>query len=466
MAIISQDIRDNQEREDRISYFLKKYSIGKLLVKCGAGKEKGICIVAIFRYLLCLMFSDRSMYMQLTTKRFAEGYSKNTVYRFLNSCKTNWERFTVLLSERIVNKFLRPLTSEEREDVFIFDDSTYKKTGYKHTELVAKVFDHVSMKYIKGFRMLTLGWSDGNSFIPVVHRLMSSSDDKNILGVKKDFDKRSNAFKRRNQARMKATEVMLDMLKMALKAGHKAKYVLFDSWFSCPKEIIRIKNECDLNTIAMIKKSSKINYIFSGEKLNIKQIFSKCKKRPGRSRYLLSVMVTVTAKDENGNEVTVPAKIVCVRNRSNRKDWLALICTNTELSEEEILRIYGKRWDIEVFFKTCKSMLKLETGCHSLSYDAMTAYVSIVFTRFMLLSVEKRMSDDDRTAGELFFLMCDEMQDITFSHSLSIIMQAFLDTLTELLQLTEDQLQILMDCFCSRLPAYLRYSLGITDSGS
>ena len=50
MAIISQDIRDNQEREDRISYFLKKYSIGKLLVKCGADKEKGICIVAIFRY--------------------------------------------------------------------------------------------------------------------------------------------------------------------------------------------------------------------------------------------------------------------------------------------------------------------------------------------------------------------------------------------------------------------------------
>ena len=119
-----------------------------------------------------------------------------------------------------------------------------------------------------------------------------------------------------------------------------------------------------------------------------------------------------------------------------------------------------------MFFKTCKSMLKLETGCRSLSYDAMTAYVSIVFTRFMLLSVEKRINDDDRTAGELFFLMCDEMQDITFSRSLSIIMQAFLDTLTELLQLTVDQLQILMDCFCSRLPAYLRYSLGITDSGS
>ena len=29
------------------------------------------------------------------------------------------------------------------------------------------------------------------------------------------------------------------------------------------------------------------------------------------------------------------------------------------ISDEEILRIYGKRWDIEVFFKMCKSYLAL-----------------------------------------------------------------------------------------------------------
>jgi F-type H+-transporting ATPase subunit delta len=34
--------------------------------------------------------------------------------------------------------------------------------------------------------------------------------------------------------------------------------------------------------------------------------------------------------------------------RANRKDWLAFICTATTLSEEEIIRIYGKRWQIEV----------------------------------------------------------------------------------------------------------------------
>ena len=459
MSIIAQEYEKNQACESRISIFFSSYKIGDMLRKCGAGKEKGIAVVRIFRYLLCLMFSDRSMYMQITTKRFKEDYSKNTVYRFLNNSRINWERFTTMLSERIVNGFMRPLTDKKREDIFVIDDSAYHKRGYKKTELVAKVFDHVSMKYIKGFRMLSLGWSDGNSFVPITHRLLSSSKDKNVLGLKNDFDKRSIAFKRRRQAREKATDVMLDMLKQAQKAGHHAKYVLFDSWFSNPKEIIRISEDCHLNTIAMVKKSSKIRYEFEEEELNIKQIFARSKKRRGCSRYLLSVEVKTSYTDEKKVVHTIPAKIVCVRNRSNRKDWLAIICTEMALDEKEIIRIYGKRWDIEVFFKTCKQMLKLESECRSLSYDALTAHVAIVFTRYMLLSVEKRLNEDDRTVGELFFIMVDELQDITFNQSMAIIVQAFLESVQELLQLSDEQISSLLDSFVSRLPAYLRDSL-------
>lgn len=464
MSIITQGYENNQECESRISKFFSSYKIGDLLRKCGAGKEKGVAIVQIFRYLLCLMFSDRSMYMQITTKRFKEDYSKNTVYRFLNNSRINWERFTTILSERIINGFMRPLTSENREDIFVIDDSAYHKRGYRKTELVARVFDHVSMTYVKGFRMLSLGWSDGNSFVPITHRLLSSTKDENVLGVKPAFDKRSIAFKRRRQAREKATDVMLDMLKQAKKAGHHAKYVLFDSWFSNPKEIIRISEDCHLDSIAMVKKSSKICYEFEEKKLNIKQIFSRSKKRRGRSRYLLSVKVKVSYTDEKNVSHTIPAKIVCVRNRSNRKDWLAIICTDMELDEKEIIRIYGKRWDIEVFFKTCKQMLKLESECKSLSYDALTAHVSIVFTRYMVLSVEKRLNEDDRTVGELFFLMADELQDITFNQSMTIIVQAFIDSVQEFLHLTDDQINSLLANFVSRLPAYLRNSLHIAQA--
>ncbi len=460
MSIIPQNETNMQELNDTISRFLKDFKIGKLLRKCNAVKEKGVPVLDVFRYLLCIVFSDRSMYMQFKTGSVHENFDDNTVYRFKNSVKTNWNRFIRLLSETVINLFLRNLTSDEREDVFIVDDSLYAKSGYKSTELVSKVFDHVSMKYKKGFRLLTLGWSDGNSFVPVDFRLLATSKVENMLGVIKNFDKRSIAGKIRKQAQAKGTDVMVQLIKAAQATGHSAKYVLFDSWFSSPKCLIDIKENCELNSIAMVKRSSKINYEYEGEKLNIKQIYNKNKKRRGRSKYLLSVLVNVTVKDEEGNIHSVPAKIVCVRNRINTKDWLALICTNPECSEEEIIRIYGKRWDIEVFFKTCKSRLNLCSECHSLSYDAMTAHVALVFTRYMLISIEKRKSDDDRTICEIFYYLADELADITFNESMRIIVTAMIESIKEVFQISEEQLDTFTDNFMNRLPEYIQKGLG------
>lgn len=58
-----------------------------------------------------------------------------------------------------------------------------------------------------------------------------------------------------------------------------------------------------------------------------------------------------------------------------------MIYTDTNLDENEIIRIYGKCWDIEVFFKVCKRYLNMSKECNSLSYDAMTAYTAVIFTR-------------------------------------------------------------------------------------
>ena len=54
------------------------------------------------------------------------------------------------------------------------------------------------------------------------------------------------------------------------------------------------------------------------------------------------------------------------------------------------------------------------------------------------------------------------MQDITFSHSMAIITQALFDAVTEMLNLTKEQLEDLTESFLSRIPVYLRNSLTIT----
>ena len=49
----------------------------------------------------------------------------------------------------------------------------------------------------------------------------------------------------------------------------------------------------------------------------------------------------------------------------------------------------------------------------------------------MLLAVSKRNNEDDRTLGELFYLMVSEVADITYHESMMIIVEAMLATVQE-----------------------------------
>ena len=243
MHILPQGQHTEEEINCSISDFISVFKVRDVLHKCNAEKQKGISAMNIFRYKLVNVFSKSSFYMQVKTNHFSESYSKNTFYRFLNNPRINWLRFTTMLALAVIKNFFNPLTSNDRADVFIFDDSLYERAGYKRTQMASKVFDHVTMKYKKGFRLLTLGWSDGNSFVPINSCLLASSKEDNQLGDFTKVDSRSLAGRRRKMAVTKAPDVLLELLRYAVNAGHSAKYVLFDSWFSNPNTIVKIKRQ-------------------------------------------------------------------------------------------------------------------------------------------------------------------------------------------------------------------------------
>ena len=226
----------------------------------------------IFQYLFLLIFSNRSMYMNLITGRNTPDFAKDTVYRFMKMIQINWIRFTTTLSARIIRDAILPLDSEECANVLIIEYSMFERNRSKKVELLAKVYDHAKHKYRFGFRMLTLGWSDVN------------------------------------------------------------------------------------------------------------------------------------------------------------------------LDENEIVRIYGKRWDIEVFFKVCKSYLNLSRECNSLSYDAMTTHTAVVFTRYMMLSLESRESNDNRSLRELFLYFSDEMSDITWIQAFQMLLQMFRTMLLDNTELSDEKI--------------------------
>ena len=450
---IPQVNQNDKQISKSIKRFFTRFHISSALKASNAYKKKGIPIVEVFQYLFLLIFSNRSMYMSLITGRNTPGFAKDTVYRFMKMIQINWIRFTTLLASRIIKEAIVPLNSKERANVLIIDDSMFERNRSKKVELLAKAYDHANHRYRFGFRMLTLGWSDGSTFLPVNSVLLSSENKKNRVNEAADVDKRTVGYKRRMLSIQKGTQAMLELLKIAKKAAIPAKYVLFDSWFSSPSTLRAVKS-IGYDVIGMVKKTPKMFFRYNGEDMPLTTIYNQNKKRRGRSRYLLSVLVDVV-KDGDA----IPAKVVYVRNRNKRKEYLCLISTDTTLDENEIIRIYGKRWDIEVFFKVCKSYLNLSRECNSLSYDAITAHTAVVFTRYMMLSLESRESNDNRSLGELFLYFSDEMSDITWIQAFQMLLQMFRTMLRDNTELSEEKINDLVDAFMNTLPALLKSHL-------
>ena len=451
-SITQGDQNDNQVSKS-IRRFFTRFHLSSALKAANAYKKKGTSAALIFQYLFLLIFSNRSMYMNLLIGKDTPDFAKDTVYRFMKMLQNNWIRFTTILSSRIIKEAITPLDSKDRANVLIIDDSMFERNRSKKVELLAKVYDHAKHCYKFGFRMLTLGWSDGSTFLPVNSVLLSTENRKNRMNEAKAVDKRTAGHKRRMLAMEKGTSAMLELLRAAGRASIPAKYVLFDSWFSSPGSLHAVKG-LGYDVIAMVKKTPKMFFRYNGEDMPLSSIYSRNRKRRGRSKYLLSVMVDVVKDGKS-----IPAKVVYVRNRNKRKEYLCLISTDISLSEDEIIRIYGKRWDIEVFFKICKSYLNLSRECNSLSYDAMTAHTAIVFTRYMMLSLENRESNDARSMGELFLYFSDEMSDITWIQAFELMLRMFRTMLADNIDIEDEKIDELVDTFMDALPALLKSKL-------
>ena len=453
MTSIARFESSENEISSTIDAFFRTFAIGSILRRNGAYKTKGVPALRVFRTLFELVFIHKSLFAALRSGS-PMAAAKDAFYRFINSERINWARYTLMLASRLVGKLTR-LTSEKRVNVLIVDDTLFERGRSLKVELASRVFDHCKKRYTRGFRLLTLGWSDGNTFVPIESRLLASANAKSRLQEAKELDKRTCGYKRRQIAQGGAPNAMMEMVRAALGSGVNASYVLFDSWFSTSPNILKLKEEMGLDVIAIVKKGN-ARYRWDGKMLSVKDIYKQNRKRRGRSHYLLSVEVEVESHD---GERSTPARLVFVRNRNKKKNYLVLLTTDLSLSEEEIIRLYGKRWSIEVFFKVCKSYLRLTKECHSLSYDAMSAWVSIVLTRYMLLAYLNRIETDDRAAGELFERVCEELADITYLAALQLILKVIADTFHEQFRLAEEELRSMLNAFIAVLPGALRRRL-------
>ena len=411
----------NENPQNQFSNALKELQIGKLLRKSNITKSCGISAYEVFQFLLLLAFQGKNLFRFLNSKHKELAVSKNTYYRFLNETSYNWSRFLLLLAVKVTTAF-DSLTRPERVKVLVLDDSVIKRNRSKTVELLARVFDHVEHKYQKGFTLLTLGWSDGYSFIPTGFNMLSSAEKSNRYNeVSSDMDHRTNGYRFRKESMMHKTDAAILLINNALNAGIKADYVLMDTWFTTEpmiKEILK----AGMDAIGMVKQL-KQRYTYQGKQYTLSEL-KRFVSFAGARNIFGSLVVTTKAG--------IPVKIVFVRNRNKKSECLYILSTDASLEDAEIVRIYGNRWSIECFFKSSKSFLKLGTEFQSHNYGAMVSHTTIVFTRYTILEWIRRNQNDQKTYGELFFMFCDDIQDMDLTNALQSLMAMFVEHISTL----------------------------------
>lgn len=270
------------------------------------------------------------------------------------------------------------------------------------------------------------------------------------------IDKRTNGYQNRLAAMMKKPDAAVALIHNALNAGIHAEYLLMDTWFTNEPFIKKVLGE-GLNVIGMLKDNHQ-QYWYKDRLYNLSALAKNL--RFDGQRHIFGSVCVKTKND------SIPVKLVFIRNRNKRNEYLIILTTDCSLADAEVVRYYSSRWSIECCFKVCKSMLKLGHEYQCVGYDMTVSTTAIVFTRYIILEFIRREDNDPRTMGELFFLVCDEVKDIELSDALRLLMAIFAEGIKNGdIRLSETFRTLLVNWFFSQ-PKFIRNLFPAFASGS
>ena len=388
-----------------IASSLKLFSFSQLSKSVSEIKQKGYSFEWTLTVLLSMPFigaeTVNSMLSGIVKHHIEAG--KDTFYRLKNHSQVCWR----LLLWLFVSKF-KSLSNSKLKQVgqgpkcMVFDDTLLEKTG-KCIEKVSRMFDHVTKRYVLGFKLLLVGYWDGISFIPIdfsMHRELGTNKEKPFglkkkelkKQFKKEREKGTPAYERACEADESKIDCAIKMFKRAISLGFIVDYVLVDSWFTCEALIAAVLGvkKCTVHLIGMYK-IVKTKFLYQGKKLTynqIRNILGKPKRCRKLKLYYLEAMV-----EYNGRTI----KLFFSKKGVNGK-WKVLVCTNTRLSFVEMIEIYQIRWTIEVFFKESKQLLGLGK-CQSNDFDAQVADATITMLQHILLTMRYRIENYESMQG-------------------------------------------------------------------
>lgn len=406
---------DNLTITDLFSKTLSCLDLSYINILLNRSKSKGVQAQDIFKTIFLLSFLDFGNVYQLVRSGLGTHYrvTKDMYYQFMKNTNIDWRTIVWLFIKRILSVIESKGNSCDSDSpkCLIVDDTIIPKKG-KTIEFIGKVYNHVSMKYELGMKVLTLGYWDGKTFLPIdfsLHYEVGKTGNRglNTKELKNQYTKARDesclSAKRISELSVDKISAVLWMIKQYSSRIKGVQYVLADSWFISEvfiRSILDLKN--GINVIGLMKTNR--NVVIDGVSISAKNVPARFKKDIRRSNKYnceyISKVIVYKGIEVNG---------YWIRMRG-QQSWHLLICTDLKLKFTKAMQYYQIRWSIEVFFKDCKQKLRLNT-CQSTDFDAHIAHISIVFLNYAALALRQRF-DAHETLGQLF------------SHVKSILLEA------------------------------------------
>jgi hypothetical protein len=392
--------------DSEINKAFSELKIKSLLKRSGITKAKGYAAISLVFLFVLAPFLKRKV-SEFWSLRYIQNHinaQKDVYYRFINCERFNWRKFTYFVALKIIN-FCDDVPLLQK--VLIADDTIAAKTG-KDIELVSYHFDHKVHRTILGNQCLQLGYHNGINFFPIDMAIKTSAKRPN--NKIRAIDKRTNGWHRRTEALNKKTEILVQMIERAFKSGIDAAFVLFDSWFAHDEVISKIY-KTGYGVICRLKKGH-VRYEYQGKPYTLKQLWQNAAKK--KTMFISKYQVKGACID-----VALPKtgliRILFISD--GKKEWHALLCTDTSLTGTEILGYYVRRWAIEIFFKDAKQMLYLGKE-QSNTFDAAIACYSIMMLRYLLLVYLVNKRRIIGPLGPLFKQVSDDYLILAFAEKI------------------------------------------------
>lgn len=395
-----------------LTAWMRQFCNATMMKAANIRKTKGASATDVMQLLLSIPFCPLSIWQLSGHGR--QVPCRDTFYRFLSNTSYNWRRLLASVSLTLIAQLDR-LTGPRCDRVLILDESPYRRPRSKTVEYLGKQYDHSTARYFRGFRLLTLGWSDGHSFVPVEMELLTNAEPDKRIGPDPTLDGRTHAGKRSRQAPRKASNVSVEMIRRARTQGLPIDYLVVDSWYTHPGLLDQLSESVPV--VCMLKNLPTLLYRHGKRIYNLERLYQKVSGRC-RSNPEGPIIGSISVRMLNGP----PVRVVFIRDQRDPDKWLALASTDLEISRERICRIYAKRWAIEVFFKQIKQQLGLVGELQVRSYTSCVAHTSIVFLRYMMLAYYQRQQADQKTIPGLFYQACEQLQAMALQGCLQLIL--------------------------------------------